>query len=327
MREDILNLLKNTDDFISGQKISDKLNVSRTAIWKYINGLKEEGYKIESVSRKGYKLISSPDVLTYEEIKDLLKTDYIGKKIFHYDTIDSTNTRAKELVSKGEGEGTIVISEEQTLGKGRLGRQWQSPKGKGIWMSIILKPDINPVDASKITQIGAASVWEAISKIGLKPYIKWPNDIILNSKKVSGTLTEMSGELNQINYVVIGIGINVNAEAEDFSEEVKPIATSIKAVLGKKVSRKHLVADILNKFEVLYNDFLSSGSISKSIEICRKGSKIIDKEVRLISRGTEVKVKVIDVTEDGELLVKDVNGNIKKIISGEISVRGLEGYI
>lgn len=328
MKEEIINLLKeNEDNFISGEKISEKLGISRAAVWKHIKSIKEDGYEIESVSRKGYKLISSPDLLTFEEVNPYLNTKYIGKDIRYYNTIDSTNTKAKELGTAGAKEGTVVISEEQTGGRGRLGRQWVSPKFNGIWMSIILKPDIEPMDASKITQIGAAAVCMSINELGLKATIKWPNDIVLNGKKVCGILTEMSGELNKINYIIMGIGINVNIEDEDFPGDIKDIATSIKIESGKKVKRKELVASIFNNFESLYDEFINSETIKRSINICRENSALIGNDIKIIKRNEEVFAKAIGLTEDGELIVEYNDGKVDKIVSGEVSVRGMYGYV
>ncbi|KEH99340.1 biotin--[acetyl-CoA-carboxylase] ligase [Clostridium massiliodielmoense] len=328
MKEDIISLLKeNEDNFISGEKISERLGITRAAVWKHMKSIKEDGYEIESVSRKGYKLISSPDLLTFEEVNPYLKTNYIGKDIRYYNTIDSSNTKAKELGAAGAKEGTVVISEEQTGGRGRLGRTWVSPKFKGIWMSIILRPDIEPMEASKITQIGAASVCISINELGLKSAIKWPNDIVLNSKKVCGILTEMSGELNKINYIVMGIGINVNIESDDFPGDIKNIATSIKIEGGSKVKRKELVGKVFNNFEILYDEFIKSGTIKKSINICKENSALIGKQVKIIKRSDEVFAKAIGLTEDGELIVEYNDGKVDKIVSGEVSVRGMYGYV
>lgn len=328
MKKKILKLLRNnSEEFISGQKISDILNVSRTAIWKNINILKEEGYIIESVSRKGYKLKLAPDVLTQEEIKPYLDSEHIGNKIIHFNSIGSTNTKAKELASDGEKEGVVVISEEQTTGRGRLGREWVSPKRKGIWMSIILRPDISPTDASKITQIGAAAVCESIRDIGIDAYIKWPNDIIVTDKKVCGILTEMSGELNKINYIIIGIGINANIENDEFPDDIKQRATSLKEVNNEKIDRKKLVAEILNKFQGLYRELIEKSTISKSMKICRKRSILLGKEIRIIFKNKVEIGRAIDITEEGELIVEKEDGEIKKVISGEVSIRGMNGYI
>jgi len=327
MKEKIIELLKESgNNFVSGEKISEVLGVSRAAIWKHIKGIREDGYEIEAVSRKGYRIISSPDILTFEEIKNYLNTKYIGKNIIYYDSIGSTNAKAKELAEIGKGHGTVIISEEQTLGRGRLGRNWLSPKYKGIWMSIILRPNILTENISKITLLGAAAVQKAIMKMGVNTSIKWPNDIVLNSKKVCGILTEMSGEIDHVNYLVMGIGINVNLEKEDITIDLKDVATSIKIESGKHMERKLLLASILNIFEELYNDFVENDNIKETLEICRKNSILIGKEIQLINRGKVTIAKAIDISDKGELIVENNNGNVEYIVSGEVSIRGIYGY-
>ena len=328
MKEEILRLLKeNTKEFISGQEISEKFGVSRTAIWKYINQLKIEGYEIESISKKGYRLTASPDILTYEEIADGLKTKFIGRKIIHFENIDSTNSEAKELALSGAEDGTVIIAEEQTMGKGRLGRNFISPKGKGIWMSIILKPDINPLNVSMVTQIGAAAVNKAFKEMKIDTFIKWPNDILLNKKKLCGILTEMSAELTKVNFIIMGIGINVNVDGEDFTEEVKETATSIKIETGKRADRKEIVRRILNNFEELYEDFIEREDIEKTIAICKKNSILMGRDIRVIKRGNSINAKVLDIDNKGELVVQYEDGEVENLISGEISIRGLNSYI
>ncbi len=327
MKGKILKLLKERrNEFVSGQKISEELGVSRAAIWKYINIIKEEGYEIEAISRKGYRIISSPDILTFEEIKDHLSTQYIGKNIIHYDSIGSTNSKAKELAESGEEHGTVIIGEQQTMGRGRLGRNWISPKYKGIWMSIILRPNIVTENISLVTLIGAAAVQKAIMEMGIKTSIKWPNDIVLNNRKVCGILTEMSGEIDHVNYLVMGIGINANLEHGDIPSDLKNVATSLKIESGKYINRKHLIANVLNNFEKLYKDFVDYGNATETIEICRKNSLLIGKEVQLTNRGKVTKAKVIDISDSGELVIENQQGNLEYIVSGEISVRGIYGY-
>jgi len=327
MKAKILKLLKESgNDFLSGEKICEELGVSRAAIWKHIKLIKEERYEIEAISRKGYRIISSPDILTFEEIKDFLSTKYIGKNIIYYDSIGSTNSIAKKLAESGEKHGTVIISEEQTMGRGRLGRSWISPKYKGIWMSIILRPNVVTENISQITLIGAAAVQKAIMKMGIKTSIKWPNDIVLNSRKVCGILTEMSGEIDHINYLVMGIGINVNLEIEDIPQELKNVATSLKIEKNEYMDRKLLIANVLNNFEQLYNDFAQSGNISETIEICRENSMLIGKEIQLINRGKVTKAKAIDISDSGELIIENYQGALEYIVSGEVSIMGIYGY-
>jgi len=327
MKAKILNLLKESgNNFLSGEKISEELGVSRAAIWKYINTIKEDGYGIEAISRKGYRIISLPDILTYEEVKDFLSTQFIGKNIIYYDSIGSTNSIAKKFAESGGEHGTVIISEEQTTGRGRLGRSWISPKYKGIWMSIILRPNIVTENISQITLIGAAAVQKAIMKMGIKTTIKWPNDIVLNSRKVCGILTEMSGEIDHINYLVMGIGINVNLEEKDLPMELKDVATSLIIESGKYMDRKLLLANVLNIFEGLYNDFVQSGNIKETMEICRENSLLIGREIQLINRGKVRKAKAIDISDSGELVIENQQGTIEYIVSGEVSISGVYGY-
>lgn len=326
MKNKVLRMLKDSKGFISGEKISDEFNMTRAGIWKYINMLKEDGYNIESISRKGYRLISSPDILNYEEIEEYLDTDFMGRNIHYFDSIDSTNKKAKEM-ALGEKEGTVLVAEEQIGGKGRLGRTWISPKGKGIWMSIILKPKVDPMKVAKITLLGAAAVTKALNNLNIRSQIKWPNDILIDGKKICGILTEMNCELNMINYVVMGIGINVNLDANEIPEDLRGKATSVKISEGKEINRKELLANILNEFEELYLSFRDKDDLSYAIDICRKNSALIGKEIRVI-KGEEIKLgKALDINEEGQLVVEFENGVVENVYSGEVSVRGLEGYI
>ena len=320
-------LKKNSGEFVSGQLLSEQLQVSRTSICKYIHALKEDGYDIESISRRGHRLIDCPDILTREEIAEYLHTRMIGKTICYFDQIGSTNKKAKEIAAAGDGHGTVVISEEQTEGRGRLGRNWSSPKRKGIWMSILVRPDIIPTDATKMTQITAASIYKALSDMKIETQIKWPNDIILNEKKVCGILTEMSSEMMQINYMVIGIGINVNQNQEDIPDDIREKATSLKIETGKDVDRKELVGRILNHFEYFYDDFVIRGDISEALEICTDKSILIGKKIRVIRKQETLEREAIGLTEEGELVVKDEHGNTSVVVSGEVSVRGEHGYV
>ena len=321
MKNKILEKLKQSEDFISGQEISKELHMTRAAIWKYINILREDGYNIESVPSKGYRLVSLPDILSYEEIKEYLKTDFMGRSIYYFNSIDSTNKKAKEI-ALDEKEGTVLIAEEQTAGKGRMGRSWVSPKGKGIWMSLILKPTMEPMKVPKLTLIGAAAVYKALENMGIKAQIKWPNDVLIDGKKICGILTEMSGELNMVNYVIMGIGINVNLDEGDFPEELKDKATSLKISTGKEINRKELTANILNEFEKLYISFKEKDQMNEVLKICRENSILLGEEVKII-RGNDVRIgKAIDINENGELLIKFEGDKVESIIAGEVSLRG-----
>ena len=326
MKKKILNILKkNQGEYISGEKLSEELGITRAGIWKHMKALKEAGYHIESVSNKGYKLLGAPDKINEDEVAGFLKTKYVGRSLYHFEEIDSTNTEAKRQCTQNVIEGMVITAEEQSKGKGRLGRKWTSPKGTGIWMSVVLTPDLSPVLAPKTTIIGAAAVYNALKDMGIDVGIKWPNDIIIQGKKVCGILTEMNAEIDKINYIILGIGINVNME--EFPEELKDKATSLKVHLNKEVSRKELTGRILNYIEYYYDLFKNTGSIKEVINICRKGSVLLGKEVRVINGGKETICTAIDIDEDGELVVKHEDGTIHKVLSGEVSVRGINGYV
>ncbi len=269
------------------------------------------------------------DILNYDELKDYLNTEFIGRNIIHFDELNSTNTYAKSIASDLDKEGQVVITEKQLSGRGRLGRQWVSQNNKGIWMSIILKPQINIADISKITQVAAAAINLGLSSHSVKTEIKWPNDIILNNKKICGILVEMNSEKNistdiseavKINYVVVGIGINVNNDIEDFPKELRETATSIKIETNKEFKRNTLVAEVLNNFEKLYIA-LKNNNFSKSLDICRKNSYVIGKEINLIKNQEVKEATALNINDEGELVVMYKDGKVDNIISGEISVR------
>ncbi len=325
LRSKLLKLLKeNKGEYISGQKLSDQLNVSRTAIWKHINELKNEGYQIEAHHKLGYMLVSEPDLLIYEEVSPYLTTNFIGKNYIHKLVIDSTNNFAKEMASKVP-DGTVIIAEEQTAGRGRLGRSWISQKGCGIWMSIILKPNIQPQEALNLTQVAAISVVKAIEEVfHVESKIKWPNDIILNNKKVCGILTEMSSEIDKINYVIIGIGVNVNCD--NFPEELKGKATSLYLETNSKVDRKKLTASILNNLEFYYNAYLQKG-FEYIRPICIEKSITIGRQIKVIANEGEIEGKAVTIDNNGSLVVETKEGKRLSIMSGDVSVRGLLDYV
>ncbi|KUO68247.1 MAG: biotin--acetyl-CoA-carboxylase ligase [Clostridia bacterium BRH_c25] len=329
MKNKILEELKaNNGQAVSGEDISRRLGISRTAVWKHIKRLRDEGYSIESQTNSGYRLVGSPDVLSFSELEPFLHTKCIGRNIIYLDNVTSTNTYAKKAAEKPFQEGTVVIAEEQTGGKGRLGRHWVSPRGKGIWMSIMLKPDILPNDAPKLTIAAALAVVKALwSCCRLEARIKWPNDITAGGKKLCGILTEMSAEADEIKHVIIGIGINANLELEDFGPEVSSIATSVKLESGNTVLRKDLAASVLYEFEEIYKVFVRDGSIKFFLNEYKDKSAVLGKEIRVISKKEEITGLAVDISEDGHLVVKLADGSLREIMSGEVSVRSLCGYI
>lgn len=322
MEEKIINILKSSKDYVSGESLSEILNVSRTSVWKHIKNLKAKGYQIEGISNKGYKLILSPDKLTEIELLPLLKTNKIGRNIFHFDNIDSTNTKAKELAKNNVPDGSIVVSEEQSLGSGRFNRKWTSPKG-GIWFTLVLKPCVPPSEAPKITQIAGAAVYKTFEDMNIPCSIKWPNDILLNNKKVCGILAEMKCDMDTVHYLVLGIGINVNLDKSDFDKSIKDTATSLKLEFNNSFSRKQILSDFLFNFENLYNEFLNGLNLSETVKICREHSNIWGKKAKLITYNKEEIVTCVSLSDNGDLLVEDSGGNIKTVLSGEISFKSL----
>lgn len=319
MKEKVLTLLKSNENYISGEEISKLLGITRSSIWKYMNILKKDGYIIDGITNKGYKLISEPDLISLTKLKSDLSTTFIGKEVNYFKELTSTNTTAKALAIKDAVNGTLVISEIQTLGKGRLGRIWTSPKG-GIWASLILKPDIEPIHAAKITLIAAAAQVLTLESYNLKPEIKWPNDLLLNKKKFSGILTEMSCDMDRVNYIILGFGINVNLSSEDIPTDLKDKATSLFIEHVYKFDRTELLCKYLLNFETLYNELILENSINKTIDICRRNSMVIGKEIIITTRDKDETVFCIDIANSGELLVKDFLGNEKLIFSGEVSL-------
>lgn len=326
MKAKILSMLRETDGYISGQQLCEEFHVSRTAVWKVIEQLKTEGYKIEAVRNRGYHLEGTPDVMSKAEIESLISTKWAGCGVLYFPEIDSTNTYAKRLGDEGADHGTLVVSDKQTAGKGRRGRAWESPSGSSIYMSILLRPEITPNQAPMLTLVMAQSVAQAIRKItGEEAMIKWPNDIVLNKKKICGMLTEMSTEIAWINYVVIGVGINVNTES--FPEELNKKATSLYLESGRKIQRSQLIAEVMRQFEYYYALFMETGSLYAMQEDYNHLLVNRDRDVRILEPGNEYDGHAIGINEKGELLVCKEDGQIAEIYAGEVSVRGIYGYV
>lgn len=326
MKEEILRLLRSADGYISGQELCNRFGVSRTAVWKAINQLKEAGYEIEAQQNKGYRLMAAPDLMTEAEIKSLMHTDWVAKEVLYFDTIDSTNTKAQELAEKGYPSGTLIVADKQESGKGRRGRSWVSPSGTGIFMTLMIKPDINPNNASMLTLVAALAVAKAITSVtGEKALIKWPNDIVVNGKKVCGILTEMNAQFDYINHIVVGIGINVHNES--FPEEISQMASSLMIeASGKRFHRAQIIAETMSYFEQYYDTFLKTQDLSALV---REYDKLLvnrNKSVRVLDPKEPFDGKAMGITPKGELIV-DTWESRKLVSSGEVSVRGIYGYV
>lgn len=318
----VLKYLQLNHDYISGEELSRHLNISRTTVWKNINMLREWGYEIQSVTNKGYKLISCPDTINPNEVAADLGTELIGKKIYTYTSIDSTNAQAKREALQGAASGSVFLAEEQLSGKGRLGRTWSSPPSTGLWFSILLRSSLLPLQITNITLLTGLAVCRAIrSYTGLPAFIKWPNDIVINSKKVCGILTEIAAEVDRIEYIVVGIGINVNNAS--FPQELAVKATSLRIQQNTPISRVGLLQEILRTFDkviiesktnsdALLNDYRSLCiSLNRKVEFTRNHQTLY---------GTAV-----DISPLGELVVSCEDGTAIPINSGEVTVQGIYG--
>lgn len=320
MKGKILSLLReHYSDYISGQEISTRLGVSRTAIWKHIRSLREAGYEIESHSKIGYRLIETPDRLYGHELAALLKGKVLGREVIYREKVNSTNELAKELAQKGAVQGTVVIAEEQTGGKGRMGRVWYSPPGQGLWFSLILRPEISPVDASKLTLMSAVAVAKTIREItGIHAGIKWPNDVLIDHRKVCGILIEMSAEIDKINYIVVGVGVNVSLSK--IPSELEGVAISLAQQEHLKVTRAQLLAALLNNMDNLYTEFLA-GKFSEILTAWKGMSVTLNRRVRVMS-GSEMEEGIaFDLDDDGALILMKNDGSVKRILSGDVSLR------
>jgi BirA family biotin operon repressor/biotin-[acetyl-CoA-carboxylase] ligase len=325
MKTEILEMLRSTQSYVSGQELCNKFGVSRTAVWKAINQLKEAGYEIEAVSNKGYHLLSAPDVIDEPELKSILTTEWAGQEYLYFDSIDSTNTKAQELAAQGYPNGTLVAAERQLSGKGRRGRSWESPAGSGIFMTLLLKPDINPGNASMLTLVAALAVAKAISEItGVPAGIKWPNDIVINGKKICGILTEMSAQFDYINHIVIGIGINVHNET--FPEELQETASSLLLECGRRFHRATIMEKILEHFETYYAIFLETQDLEGLMREYNACLVNMQKIVKVLDPKEPFEGKAMGITKKGELIV-DTWESRKLVSSGEVSVRGIYGYV
>lgn len=306
--------------FISGQQIADYIGCSRTAVWKHIEELRTEGFIVEAVRNKGYRIIFTPEKVTANEIQLGLQTKTLGKTIHYEESVETTQKIAHKLASGGVPEGTLVVAEEQLGGKGRLMRNWYSPKYSGIWMSLILRPSIPFQQAPQLTLIAAVAVVQAIEHTtDLKPQIKWPNDILINRKKVTGILTELQAESDRIHSVIIGIGMNVNQEKNDFPEELQEIATSLLIEGGKKVSRARVIQEVLVRLETLYEQFLAEGFHSIK-QLWESYAISLGKEIKATTVNSTIVGKAIGITDEGVLLLEDHTGKVHNIYSADIHI-------
>lgn len=315
-------LIENRGKFVSGEFLRQNLNISRTAVWKHILKLREDGYQIEAVSNRGYCLRDFRDIYDKSAIISQLNTKLLGKNLIFLNEIDSTNNELKRLSAAGAEEGTVVVAERQLTGRGRRGRDWRSEDGKGICMSVLLKPDIAPEEVQAITLAASGAVCKAIDPYTRsKPGIKWPNDILLNGKKVCGILTELMAEPDRVNSIILGIGINVYGKQEEFPEDIRGIATSLSEHSDLEISRSRIAAKVLEEIEDLYLDFLEKRRTAKFLNIWRSFSITLGCDIYIYQGDRKWSGKALDVLDNGHLLVETPDGVRQAISSGEISIR------
>lgn len=321
IRKQLVDAFTNAgDSFLSGQTLADLIGCSRTAVWKHIEDLRKDGFQLEAVRKKGYRIVSTPETITADEIRLGLQTKFIGQNIHYEESVETTQRIAHRLANENVPEGTVVIAEEQLSGKGRMGRKFHSPKYTGIWMSLILRPNIPLSKAPQLTLLMAVAVVQAIEEVtGICPEIKWPNDILLNGKKLTGILTELQAEADRINSIIIGTGINVNQQDDDFPAELQPIATSLFIQKGEKISRAALTRSVFTNFEKLYTLYLEEGFYPVKL-LWEKYAISIGKQIKARTLTTVIEGKALGITDEGVLQIEDEQGKIHQIYSADIEL-------
>ena len=327
MKSQILALLRERGDYVSGQELCQRFGVSRTAVWKAVGQLKKEGYIIEAVQNRGYLLQEQGEPpFGQHELESRMDTRWAGHPVIFYESTNSTNLQAKQEAENGYAQGTLVVADMQTAGRGRRGRAWESPAGANVYFTLILKPHYKPDTASMVTLVMALAVAEGISDTcGVSPSIKWPNDIVADGRKVCGILTEMSVERDYIHYVVVGVGINVGKQK--FAPEIAKTAATLEELRGGRISRAELVANVMKRFEAYYESFEEAGSLLPLQE--KYNSMLINRnrEVCVLEPKGDYKGVARGINEKGELLVELEDGRMQEVYAGEVSVRGIYGYV
>ena len=314
MQERIIQFLKESDGYISGEEMSQRLKMSRAAIWKYMQELRSQGYEIAAVPHLGYQLMTCPDKLLSYEIQSNLNTKIIGKKIVVMDTVTSTMDEAFRLGMENCPEGTVVCAEAQSKGRGRLGRAWTSPKARGLYFSFVLRPNLPLDQLAQLTLMSAVALAEAIEEISdLKPSIKWPNDILLGNSKLAGILTELRAESDQVKFVVVGIGLNVNASLHQLPSG----SSSLKSAAGQGFDRVQVFQAILRSLEKWYLKVLRH-EFAQVMEEWKKRSATLKKRIRITDPAGTIDGEAIDLDEDGALLIRKDNGIIVKKTAGDV---------
>ena len=306
------------DEFVSGEAISDKLGLTRTAVWKHVEALRSHGYRIDAVPARGYRLVGVPDRLTPLELRPLLNTHDLGQTLHWYEELGSTSDRAKELADEGADPGTVVVAETQTAGRGRRGRVWASPPRRNLYFSVILRPELPPARAPELTLVASVALCDALRQAGVQAGIKWPNDLLVSGKKIAGILTELAAEPDRVHWVVVGAGVNVNARAEDFPEELRAAATSVLLERGQAAPRALFAAACFTALEEWLDRHAEDG-FGPVRDAWRERSVTLGREVIVEADGREIAGNAEDIDESGALLVRSRAG-VERILSGDVTL-------
>lgn len=305
---------------VSGEELSGALQVSRTAVWKHIKSLKDIGYRIEAIPSQGYRLVASPDILVPAEIEADLSSTVIGRRLICFRETGSTNEVAFKLAEEGAEEGTVVVAEAQRHGKGRLGRRWESPAGVNLYCSVILRPPILPPCAAQLTFLSTVAVARAIAATtSLHPSIKWPNDLLVNGLKVAGLLNEMSAETEKVNFIVLGIGVNINMRRDQFPADLRHPATSLFLEEGQPVSRHAFTRSLLEALDALYDTYLARGYEPVRKEWLAR-CNFIGRQVRITFQEKELAGMAQGIDQDGALLVRLPDGKVERVLAGDVTI-------
>jgi BirA family biotin operon repressor/biotin-[acetyl-CoA-carboxylase] ligase len=318
----ILSALRSAENGgVSGADLSERLGISRAAIWARIEELRKLGYEIEASPHLGYRLVNDPDVLHADDLVARLgKTEVVGRDIRVFQETTSTNDVVEKLARDGVKEGVVVFAESQTKGRGRLGRKWISPAGKGLWFSILLRPDLRPQEATQLTIAAATTLWRAIhTTTGISAEVKWPNDILIRGKKVAGILTEMSAELDRVKHLILGIGVDVNLTASEFPADVRKIATSLRAELGKPLLRAELATAILRELDREYAR-VCGGNFADVADEWEERCTTIGQQVTISIGERKIRGRAESLDDDGALLVRTEHGRLERIIGGDVTL-------
>ncbi|HSN90227.1 MAG TPA: biotin--[acetyl-CoA-carboxylase] ligase [Anaeromyxobacteraceae bacterium] len=304
------------DEFVSGEAISDKLGLTRAAVWKHVESLRAQGYRIDAVPARGYRLAAIPDRLGPLELRPLLGTHDLGQVLHCYEEVSSTSDLARDLAEEGAGHGEVVIAESQTAGRGRRGRTWISPPRRNLYLSVVLRPELPPGRASELTLVASVALCDALRQAGVDAGIKWPNDVLASGRKIGGMLTELAAEPDRVSWVVIGIGVNVNARAEDFPDDVRGEATSVLLERGQPAPRALFAAALLTTLERWLDRHAEEG-FGPVRDAWRERNVTLGREVTVRMDGREIAGRAEDLDEGGALLVRTAAG-VERVLAGDV---------